>query len=161
MKTKVDLYGIERTTLKRGAKKSEQHFKDKDYISRGVLNVRYALNRNLGKSGKYSNRMILETAKIHKYANRNNASYRMWTKVPNDGYVKIVAKIYTLLYTIDSSCCEFLMQRENVAGYRPKIQNNSRVFSTVVPIQTNIIVRSQPETEHGKKLRKDVCDLAK
>lgn len=119
----------------------EEKLTDKEYIGRGILNVRKVLNRNLGLSGKYKNRMIrfcaeIETVKIE------NGNVWLKAKLPYKEYKKIVDTTYTILKKCDKQYCNKLLQEEEKDFYIQKNFYRNRKFKTIAPIQTNMIVRT-------------------
>ena len=155
----LDPYGIERTTLKGGIRLPKKKFKDKDYINRGILNVRFALNRNLGKSGKFSNRMIIKSSQLKK--KDLDGVYQFTTSIPGKDFVKIVAKTFFILWSFDPQFCQQLIADEYADMYLPKIKNNNNAFISMVPIQTNIIVRGSTSVTQGEEVRAYIKDIIK
>lgn len=151
----IDPFSIKKTTLY-GIRKEKDILSKKDKINRGILTVRKALNRHLGKSGKYTNRMIRKTATIKSKEESTNDKTIYWltTSLPKkDDAIKIVATTYNILWTFDHSCCCDLLNGEISDGYKPKIEIKNTVLKTLVPIQTNIVVRSKPETKDGEYIK--------
>lgn len=155
---RIDPFKIRRTTLKRN-NEHRTFMSDYAYLNRGVLNVRYALNRNLGKGGKYTNRAIRQTLKITR---RQGNTLYLKARVPNKtrDYVKLLTTIYTILWNYSPSNCERLLLRELENQYSPRVDIKNLVFKSVSPIQTNIIMRSSPMTDESKALQDEISRLA-
>ncbi len=135
----LDPENVRRTTLRKGYTKKED-FSEKDYINRGVLNIRKLLNSNLGKNGKYTNRMILLLSDI-KVSNRNKQIHCL-TRVPHADYINIVKTTYRLLNAIDKEFCYELLNNELQSTYRPKAKIKKESLRTTAPVQTHIILMS-------------------
>lgn len=152
-------YKIKRTTLKGGIRLPKKKLKDKDFINRGILNVRYALNRNLGKSGKFSNRMIIKSSQLKK--KDIEGVFQFKTSIPGKDFAKIVAKTYIILWNFDSKFCQQLIVDERTDVYQPRITNNSNAFIAIAPIQTNIIVRGSTILSKGEETRTFIQKITK
>ena len=145
----LDPFSVKRTTLSRH-KQVANTLTDKQLFNRGVLNVRLALNRNLGKSGKYSNRMIKMCATV-KTEELADYSYYLSAKLPQMDYIKIVQTTYTILWQFDRPFCEQLFSIEKSDSYPFKDRYKNPVFKSTAPIQTNLIIRSTGRTQQSQK----------
>lgn len=148
----INPFKIKRTSIKGGIRKPETRFRERDYIKRGILNIRYVLNRNLGKSGKFSNRMIDKSSQLKRKDIEGICYLR--TSIPGKDFAKIVATTYIVLWSVDPQLCLKLIQDECIDPYQPKITNKNDVFVAIAPIQTNIIVRGSTNFQKGEEIRK-------
>lgn len=114
---------------------------EKDYINRGVLNVRKELNRHLGESGKYTNRMISFCSKVT-CIKADDGTIWLRAKLPLKEYKRIIEATYKLLNQCDSGLSKSLLQYEKEDKYFMQNFYKSRCYKTVAPIQTNMIIRT-------------------
>lgn len=136
-----DPKGIVKTSLHGRKPNPGKKLSDKQYISRGILNVRKELNRHLGKSGKYTNRMIYLSAQVEICRIEDNKVY-LKSKLPYKAYKKIVSATYNLLKKCDNSYCKELQNIEQNDTYLQNKIYKSIKYKTVAPIQTNMIIRT-------------------
>lgn len=135
----IDPKNIKRTTLKyKFAQKTE--FTDSDYVKRGILNVRKVLNSNLGKNGKYKNRMFQFISGI-KVREKGNEHY-CWTRIPHSEYTDIVNATYKLLKQVDSQYCDYLLNLERNDVYKVKAEIKKIFLETTAPVQTHVVLMS-------------------
>ncbi len=149
----VNPFNIKRTTLRVNYIKKET-LSEKDYFNRGILNVRKELNKNLGKNGKYKNKMIRLSSKV-KTSNKGEGFCSIC--VPHAEFIKIINATYTLLSKVDPAFCKKLLDIEIFATYKPKSIINKVSNQTVAPVQTHIINMSE-STLFNKKQYKDLKD---
>ena len=154
---------IEKTKLCGRKPKPGEKLKDKEYIGRGILNVRKKLNRHLGKSGKYTNRMIRLCAEIELVKTENNLSW-LKAKLPYKDYKKIVSATYNILRECDKKYCTELLSCEREDKYIQKDFYKNQKYKTVAPIQTNMIIRTsegktEKITEFAEDFRKDILEV--
>ena len=135
----IDPKNIKRMTLRHQFNQKTQ-FSDWDYIKRGILNVRKVLNSNLGKNGKYKNRLFNSIARI-KVSQRGD-EYYCWTHIPHSEYIAIINETYILLDQIDPQYCANLLAMERGDAYRIKAEINKEFLETTAPVQTHIILMS-------------------
>lgn len=114
----------------------------------GILYVRLSLNRHLGKSGKYTNRLIRMVA-ISKTYTTPDQKIHIISMVPKKEYFKVISCIYCLLRGLDYNFSNSLECR-----YSESVEINNPVLKCILPIPTNIVLRSVPERNDGKKLKK-------
>ena len=131
---------IKRTTLRyKFALKTD--FTDSDYVKRGILNVRKVLNSNLGKNGKYKNRMFKSISGI-KVREKGN-EYYCWTHIPHSEYTDIVNATYMLLRQVDPKYCDYLLSLERNDGYKVKAEIKKLFLETTAPVQTHVVLMSR------------------
>ena len=125
----IDPKNIKRTTLRyKFAQKTK--FTDSDFIKRGILNVRKVLNSNLGKNGKYKNRMFKSISGI-KVREKENKHY-CWAHIPHSEYTDIVNATYILLKQFDSKYCAYLLNLERNDDYKVKAEIKKLFLETTV-----------------------------
>lgn len=153
----LDPLDVKKTTLN-GIRVQKTNLSEKDLFNRGVLTVRKALNRNLGKSGKYTNRMIRKTSKIN--AKEKDGILYLTTSIPKKDTKRIISITYTMLWAFDNNYCISLLNTESNAEYKEKLDIKNVLLKTIFPIQTNIILRSQPETAIGKEIKEHFREVS-
>ena len=153
----LDPFDIKKTTLL-GVKQATMNLSEKDLFNRGVLTVRKYLNRHLGKSGKYTNRMIKKTARI--LAREADGCVYLTANLPKKDTLKIVSATYMLLRTYDKAYCTLLFNTETNDIYKEKLHIKSTLLTTVFPIQTNIVLRSKPATDIGINIKEYLKEVA-
>lgn len=128
-------YDIKRATLKvnHTTNTTSGHLTKKQLYNRGVLSVRRKLNGHLGKSGKYTNRMIKKTAEIRTIDKKTYS-----TKLPKYDYLKIAKATYFLLQQYDEKYCQALFKDAD----NDNINIECPYLKTTAPIQTEIVKRS-------------------
>lgn len=142
----LDPYNIKRTSLivNHKTKYNPEDMKPRQLQNRGILNVRKRLNGHLGKSGKYTNRMIRLTATVK---NIKNADNELKIKVPKKDYIKIAMVTYLMLWECDQELCKILLNK-TIEDHLPSGDKNKQIsMKTVVPVQTNIIIQSEGRTD--------------
>ena len=145
----INPFNIQRVTIKRLVRRNAVELTDNYFLKRGILNVRFYLNKHLGKSGKYSNRMVLKSAQLYCYESKQEGVVDIQTILPVKEFLKIVEATYTLLRQNDLNFCNHLLsiQSKDVDFYGKKA-NKSKELKTICPIQTNIVLFS--------KMKKDI-----
>lgn len=126
------------TSLFRKYNKEEMQPTKSNYFKMGILNLRKNLNRHLGHSGKYSNRMIRKISNISK-KRISQRSFLLKESVPHAEYINIVKMAYKILYEIDPMMAADLYKMHENDNYDGKA-TSSICFGTVAPIQTSIIL---------------------
>lgn len=154
----INPFEIKRLSLSNG-RKCPKNLSERKYVKRGVLNIRSALNGNLGKSGKFSNRMI--TCLLSVKQRGKDGDFYLKTTIPKKEFAKIAATIFCVLWNQDSMYCERLLLDEQKDIYSQKILNNCRALCAIVPIQTNIIVRSAPAVQEARDLRENIARITR
>lgn len=119
----------------------------------GISCVRLYLNRHLGKSGKYSNRLIKTISNL-KSNTSSNGKIHIISMVPKKEYFKVISAIYCLLWAFDYDYAQLLLGRYN---QNTVIYNNA--LKCVIPIHTNLVIRSQPERVDGKELKRYILHI--
>lgn len=119
--------------------KSDSAITDKDYLRRGILNIRKKLNSNLGKSGKFSNNMIFKML-FNDVATTNNNRETVY--INYEMFISIVRTICVMLYNCDAQLAEELLliaqNDRTVAGLMRTPRG--KCFKTVAPAPTNEII---------------------
>lgn len=114
---------------------------DKEYINRGILNIRKSLNGHLGLSGKYTNRMIRLSSTVDKLKSDSGTVW-LKSKLPKKDYIKIVEATYKLLEKCDKQLCKDLLNAEKQDKYIQQGYYKAKCYKTIAPIQTNMIIRT-------------------
>lgn len=143
----LDPYNVKRFTLMRKPSKKnalQSRPSDNQLIQRGILNVRRRLNHNLGKSGKYTNRMLMRTANVKMII--KNGNLWMGSSVPKMDYLHITIETYLILQKYDWDYCKKLLGIEKNDTYPSQDINRHLATKVITPIQTNIFLRSIGET---------------
>lgn len=128
-------------------------------INLGILNIKKQLNRNLGKNGKFTGRMIKKTASIKHYKSAD--AIELITTFPRNDFISIVIATYNLLYTIDANYCSKLMEIVESDDYEGKELNMNLQTRTICPIQSNIIIRSVGKATEDKAVINNLKDIVK
>ena len=119
----------------------------------GILYVRLSLNKHLGKSGKYKNKLIIRVAQA-KIRTTSDGNVHIICMVPKKEYFRITSCIYNLLHAMD---CDFLTSLMDIYNEDVKIKNP--VLKAVIPIHTNIVLRSIPQNNSGKFLKRYIKSI--
>ncbi len=147
----LDPYCIKRHTLKNKGKKNIKAISEENKnFKRGILNVRRALNCNLKRSAKYSNKMISRIATAL-FREENNIYYFSFL-FPGKSFVKIIKTTYALLYKYDPNYCKDLLEQ---AVWEWHFERFTEVARTLVPLHINALQRSEmnkkiPAAEEAK-----------
>lgn len=120
---------------------------EKELFKLGVLYVRLSLNRHLGKSGKYKNRLIKMVAQA-KLRTTSDGKIHIICMVPKKDYFRIITCIYCLIWELDRNFTDSLECK-----YNETVAINSPMLKCVIPIPTNIVLRSVPENKSGNELK--------
>lgn len=149
---KNDPMNVERYTLKRkhNNENMNSELTERQLIKRGVLNVRMYINRNLGKNGKVSNRMIYKMSNVREKILKSG-EILLAVKLPHDQFMRIAGATYILLYNCNPYECKRLLHLEENDEFSFKKANNNIVLRCVVPIQTNITIRAIGKNEKAEK----------
>ena len=155
----LDPKHIEKTSLFGRKPDKDKKLKEGQLIGRGILNVRFVLNRHLGKSGKYSNRMIRLSSEA--IINETDSSFWIKSKLPKADYKKIVYNTYNILKDCDESYCLKLLNIENKDKYPYQDYHNDMKMKSIAPIQSNLIIRTikgktEAITTFAKEFRKEI-----
>lgn len=104
--------------------------------------------------------MIIKSAQLKK--KDLDGIYQFKTSIPGKDFVKIVAKTFFILWSVDPQFCQRLIEDERTDIYLPKItNNNNNAFISIAPIQTNIIVRGSTSLTKGEEIRTCIKDIIK
>lgn len=144
-------------TILKKDKKASDELTDKQLIQRGILNVRKALNRNLGKSGKFSNKMLRKTAEI--VVRTSNNTIYLGADLPKKSYIKITNMVYNMLYVHDPDLCTSLLNIESKDDYPAQDMNRFDSTKAITPIQTNICLRSDGRTDEAREFFDSIREL--
>lgn len=148
----LDPLNVKRSTLKvthLTVFKTED-MKERQLINRGILNVRKKLNRNLGKSGKYTNSMIQSCSKIKVEHDGDYHTY--FAKLPIKEFLKITIETYILLWQCDEQFCDQLLSLVD-KDISELISIRPLPLRTTAPVQTDLIIQG------GKGKNKEVEDF--
>ena len=142
----LDPFDIKVTTFHYNhlSKKSNEAMNVKDYFKRGVLNVRYYLNRHKGKSGKYTNQMIECAARIE----QDELTLKCKIKVPKKDYINIAVATYIILWQWDRAFCQNLLF---LTAGDPIEQNRQIAVQTIAPIHTDIVCSCNSDDANVQK----------
>lgn len=154
----INPFEVKRLSLANG-QKCVENLSERKYIKRGVLNIRRVLNRNLGKNGKFTNRMFMKLFGVKQREAHGN--FYLKATIPKREFAKIVTTVFCVLWGQDPDYCEQLLFDELEGQYSPKILNNSRALCAIAPIQTNIVVRSAPMVQEAEELRRATVKLTR
>lgn len=116
-------------------------------IKMGILNVKKTLNGHLGKSGKYTTKMISQTAHI-RTTQKENGVWILSTRIPAREFIAIVVKIYLELWTYDKSYCYKLLNIESHDNYPGQKLFDEIAMKVIAPIQANIIFLTKGRTQY-------------
>lgn len=151
----IDPEKIKKTSLYGRKPDPEEKLTEERYVRRGILNVRKVLNRHLGISGKYTNRMIKLCSEVEMVKNQNGVVW-LKSKLPHKEYKKIVETTYNILRKYDKQYCNKLLLDEKGDKYLLQNFHHNTKYKTIAPIQTNMIVRtSEGKTEEITAFVKD------
>ena len=136
----LDSLNVKRSTLKvthLTVFKTED-MKERQLISRGVLNVRKRLNRNLGKSGKYKNSMIHSCSKVK--VEHDGKYHTYFAKLPIKQFLRITVETYLLLWQCDEELCRQLLGLTD-KDVNELIQIKPLPLKTTAPVQTDLVAQ--------------------
>lgn len=148
----LDPLNVKRSTLKvthLTVFKTED-MKDRQLINRGVLNVRKRLNRNLGKSGKYTNGMIQSCSEVKVEHDGNYHTYS--AKLPIKEFLRITVETYFLLWQCDEQLCKKLLCLTE--------QDINELYEIKpLPLKTTALVQTDLVVQGGKGKNKELDDF--
>lgn len=153
----ANLFNISLWRVRKNRASNVMPLSDNQLIKLGILNVKKQLNRNLGKNGKFTGRMIRKTASIKQ--NQSDDSNELITTFPRNDVIRIVIATYNLLYAIDANCCTKLLEVVESDDYNGKELNRNLQTRTIWPIQSNIIIRSVGKTKEDKAVINSLKDI--
>lgn len=152
---------VKQFSLKFNKKLTESHktLNEKHYLSCGILNIRKKINTNLGKCGKFSNRMI-RFMLLKQYESGANLDFdaKEVIKIHQKMFVKIAKAIAEILHDIDSDFANELFNytvNENRISLNKFKKGCSVKIAT--PMQAHMVLTStKPELELNKEIMEEL-----